>query len=69
MTPFAALEPYNDAPAAPFTTSMLSMSSELRSADEAVTFERMTPSTTMSGDVLLLMLVGVRSWMLIPSPG
>ena len=34
MTPFAARDPYSDAPAAPFTTSTLSMSSELRSADE-----------------------------------
>jgi hypothetical protein len=61
MTPLAAFDPYSDEPAAPFTTSMLSMSSEFKSADEAVTFERMTPSTTISGDVLLLMLVGVRS--------
>src|SRR5665213_984561 len=69
MTPAAARDPYKDAAAAPLTTSTLSMSSELRSADDPVVVERITPSTTINGEVLLLMLVGVRSWMSTPVPG
>jgi hypothetical protein len=62
-------------------TSTLSMSSDSRSAveplapasDEVASGSddcvRMTPSTTMSGALALLMLVGVRRTTLVPPPG
>jgi hypothetical protein len=70
MTPLAAREPYSDAAAAPFTTSMLSMSIDSRSAVDAPNaWLWITPSTTISGAFDLLMLVGVRSMMFVPLPG
>ena len=46
------------------------MSIDSRSADDASNdWLRMTPSTTMSGEVDLLMLVGERRRMFVPLPG
>jgi len=65
-TPFAASDPYREEAAAPFTTSIRSMSSALMSASVP---RVIVPSTMINGSCVPVMLVAARRRIFVSDPG